>query len=370
LADTLTHRTPAPLDLAAPAVAKPPAPSGPLQGLTGELCVLILDESSADRFQIRTALVRQGTARYHVYECADCQEARDLVLRHRPDAVLLDNRLPGHTGPGSDGITCMQELAHNQPDAAFIIITRQGDEATAVRAMKAGATDYLVKDQVLYDPVRIDRAVQAAVYTKRLERENQHILETLRQRNLELERLNKKLWDLSHTDDLTGYFNRRYITSRLEEEIARSVRYELPLSIVLMDLDHFKAINDTYGHLAGDRALQTVAHLVRAALRDTDLIGRFGGEEFLLILTNTELPGAEAFCNRLRERLQHHPIYLGETVLCMTASFGVSAVGPTRNTSLELLRTADQNLYRAKAEGRNRVVAGPPAVGVPVELAG
>jgi diguanylate cyclase (GGDEF)-like protein len=98
--------------------------------------------------------------------------------------------------------------------------------------------------------------------------------------------------------------------------------------------------------------------LIRAALRDTDLIGRVGGEEFLLILTNTDLAGAEIFCNRLRERLEHHPILLGDTIITLTASFGVSTLSEHCGNSFQLLRTADQNLYRAKAEGRNRVVAG------------
>jgi diguanylate cyclase (GGDEF)-like protein len=334
-----------------------------------EWSVLILDESSADRLLLRTALQRVGTARYQVYESADCQEAESILPQARPDVILLDYIFPTQRGTNPllcDGIQCMQTLRELQPEATFLIITRQGDEGAAVRALKAGAADYLIKDQVLHDPVRLDRAVQAAIYTKRLERENQRILETLRQRNLDLERLNKKLWELSYTDELTGYYNRRYISSRLEEEISRSLRYGMPLSIVLTDLDHFKQINDTHGHLAGDRALQAVANLIRAALRDTDLIGRFGGEEFLLILTNTDMAGAEIFCNRLRERLEHHPIVLGDSIITLTASFGIATLSDQCGNSFQLLRSADQNLYRAKAEGRNRVVAGwsyafPPA---------
>jgi diguanylate cyclase (GGDEF)-like protein len=320
--------------------------------LIAELRILLVDESSADRLLLRNSLLRGGASRYQIFEAAESSAAIDLTQRYRPDAIILDYRLPGQ-----DGISVMTELNKLHPDGACLIITRQGDETAAVRAMKAGAADYLVKDYVLHDPVRLDRAVQAAVYTKSLERENERILEALRQRNLELEQLNKKLWVMSHTDELTGYFNRRYIQSRLDEEIARSVRYKTPLSIVLVDLDHFKRINDTYGHLAGDRALQAVAHLIRSALRDSDLIGRFGGEEFLLILTNTDLPGAAAFCHRLCERIQHHPICVGETMLSMTASFGVTALSEQHRTGTELLRIADKNLYRAKDLGRNCVVA-------------
>lgn len=350
-----------PLSVPVPSVMSTATPRG--VPVIGELRLLIIDESSADRFLLRTALQRAGTARYQVFECADPALASEMVARYSPDAIILDYRLADR-----DGVQLAQELAKLVPEAAFLIITRQGDEAAAVRAMKAGASDYLVKDQVLYDPVRIDRAVQAAVYTKTLERENQRILETLQQRNLELEQANRKLWELSHTDELTGYFNRRYISARLDEEIARSLRYKMPLSIVLADLDHFKRINDTYGHLAGDRALQSVAHLIRSALRDTDLIGRFGGEEFLLILTNTDIVGATNFCHRLCERIEHHPICIGETVLCLTASFGVSSLSDHLNTAPDLIRAADQNLYQAKAEGRNRVVAGSNFSGIDTVL--
>ncbi|HMP60762.1 MAG TPA: diguanylate cyclase [Gemmatales bacterium] len=347
---------PPPLDNWASTPGDPPhRPAMVARGSTpliAELRILIVDESSADRLLLRTALLR-GTSRYQIFEAAEGGSAVDLTQRYRPDAIILDYRLPGQ-----DGISLMTELSKLHSDGAFLIITRQGDEAAAVRAMKSGAADYLVKDQVLRDPIRLDRAVQAAVYTKSLERENERILEALRQRNLELEQLNKKLWVMSHTDELTSYFNRRYIQARLDEEILRSSRYKLPLSIVLVDLDHFKRINDTYGHLAGDRALQAVAHLIRSALRDTDLIGRFGGEEFLLILTNTDLPGAAVFCHRLCERIQHHPICVGETMLSMTASFGIAALSDHHKTATELLRIADKNLYRAKEAGRNRVVAG------------
>ncbi len=342
--------------LTGPAKATPPAsPSAASANATplmGEVRILIVDESSADRFLLRTALIKAGLTRYQIFECSDAATAMDLAQRYSPDAILLDYRLPTE-----DGISIIPKLSAVCPDAAFLIITRQGDEAAAVRAMKTGASDYLVKDQVLYDPIRIDRAVQSAIYLKSLERENSRILEALRQRNLELEQLTSRLWELSHTDELTGFFNRRFITQRLEDEMHRAQRYHMPLSIVIMDLDYFKRVNDTYGHLAGDRALQTVAQLIRSALRDTDLIGRWGGEEFMLILTNTDNHGAITFCNRLCERIRHHPICIGETVLCLTSSFGVASLSEDMKKTEDLVRRADHNLYRAKAMGRDCVVA-------------
>lgn len=333
---------------------RPQTQSRGLEPVINELRILLVDESAADRLLLRTALLRAGTGRYQILEAADAATAVELTQRYRPDAIIIDYRLPGQ-----DGISLMKELSSRHRDGAFLIITRQGDELTAVQAMKDGARDYLIKDYVLHDPLRLDRAVEWAVYTRNLERENERLLEAYRQRNVELEQANKRLAEISNTDELTGYSNRRHIQSRLDEEISRSVRYKMPLSIVLVDLDHFKRINDTYGHLAGDRALQAVAHIIRSALRESDLIGRFGGEEFLLILPNTDLAGATTFCHRLCERIQHHPICIGETMLSLTASFGVAALSEETKTATQLLRLADQNLYRAKKLGRNRVVASP-----------
>lgn len=251
----------------------------------------------------------------------------------------------------------MRHLLRFQTEQAFIILAREEDQAAAVYALQEGASDYLLIDQIQHDPVYLYRAIKNAVQRKQLEREFARTVELLRQRNGELEMLNQQLWKLSHTDELTGYFNRRHIVSRMEEEISRGLRYEMPLSVVLADIDHFKRINDSFGHLTGDRALQTIADLFRSKLRESDLIGRFGGEEFLLILPHTDLSGAEAFCHRLRDHVEKHPLQLSDQSITMTASFGVSTLSPEVDTSQKLLRIADRNLYRAKYLGRNRVVA-------------
>jgi diguanylate cyclase (GGDEF)-like protein len=321
----------------------------------GRLRVLMIDASASDRQAVRDTLDHAGSLRYEVQECGQIADAWPLLDHLRPDAVILESRLPD-----GDFVAALERLAQEHPDAALLVLTRHGDEKTAVRAMKAGAVDYLLKDQALADPMHLDWAIFTAVYTKRLERENARLLEALRERNRELEELNRKLWELSLTDDLTGFFNRRYITSRLEEELARSIRYRVPLSVVMVDLDNFKQVNDRHGHQAGDQVLKDVANLFRGSLRDTDLAGRYGGEEFLLILTNTDVQGAEAFCNRLRHRLERQPIPLGEHTLQLTASFGIAEYAPESGTAEEIIRLADQHLYAAKALGRNRVVAAVP----------
>jgi diguanylate cyclase (GGDEF)-like protein len=327
-----------------------------LEPPSGQLRVLLVDAQASDRETVRTALQSAGMIPYEIFESASAAAALAELPSARPDAIVLDCRLPDQ-----DGIALLEVLANQAPDAALIMLSGQGDEKTAVRAMKAGAADYLVKDQALRDPLHLDWAIYTAVYTKRLERENQRLLSALQSRNQELEKLNKRLWELSLTDELTGFHNRRYISARLEEELARCVRYHVPLSLVLMDLDHFKEVNDHYGHLEGDRVLREVSRVVRESLRDTDLAGRFGGEEFLLVLTNTDLVGAESFSNRIRERLAHHDFSRPGYPLRMTASFGIAAFSTTCGSAADLLHAADQNLYVAKGQGRNRVVATLPA---------
>jgi diguanylate cyclase (GGDEF)-like protein len=321
-----------------------------------ELCVVLINEHVSERTLVSGILQRASMFRCQVYEAGDLESALELTRRCRPDAIILDSLLP-HGHVRQEAVMCMRQLVRIQADAAFIILAREEDQAAAVYALQEGASDYLLTDHVHRDPACLCRAVKNAVQRKQLEREFQRTVELLRERNRELEMLNQQLWKLSHTDELTGYFNRRHIVSRLEEEISRGMRYGSPLSVVLVDIDHFKRVNDTFGHLAGDRVLQAVADLFRSKLRESDLIGRFGGEEFLLILPHTDLMGAEAFCHRLRDHVEKQAIAVGEQTVHITASFGLASVSRDSDTWQKLLRVADRNLYRAKSLGRNRVIA-------------
>lgn len=321
-----------------------------------DISIVLVSENSAERSLLSGILARSTMFRCQVYEANDLDAASELAKRCRPDVIILESILP-HGHVRQEAVMSMRHLLRFQTEQAFIILAREEDQAAAVFALQEGASDYLLVDHVQHDPVCLYRSVKNAVQKKQLEREFSRTVELLRQRNHELEMLNQQLWKLSHTDELTGYFNRRHIVSRMEEEISRGLRYEMSLSIVLADIDHFKRINDTFGHLAGDRALQTIADLFRSKLRESDLIGRFGGEEFLLILPHTDLAGAEAFCHRLRDHVEKHPLQLGDESITMTASFGVSCLSPEIDTSHKLLRIADRNLYRAKYLGRNRVIA-------------
>lgn len=174
----------------------------------------------------------------------------------------------------------------------------------------------------------------------------------------------------SITDPLTRAYNRRFCDQRMAEEIARAHRYKRPLSILLFDLDHFKRINDTHGHLYGDQVLRTVAEVVKGKLRNCDYFCRYGGEEFLVILTETDLDGAKVVAERMREDIeQHHfphPTNAANRVP-VTLSVGLTslATGDRQDGSSQLIERADQGLYQCKTAGRNTVRALP--AGAPVD---
>jgi diguanylate cyclase (GGDEF)-like protein len=163
------------------------------------------------------------------------------------------------------------------------------------------------------------------------------------------------------TDPLTKIYNRRYLDRRIEEEVARSKRYSLDLSILMLDIDHFKRVNDTYGHQVGDTILRILSDLVKADIRDLDVAARYGGEEFLVICTNTAVDGAALVAERLRQLVELHLFQFfdasgGSQTIQISISIGVAGFSPSVDSKEKLIQTADQALYRAKEDGRNRVI--------------
>lgn len=163
------------------------------------------------------------------------------------------------------------------------------------------------------------------------------------------------------TDPLTKVYNRRYLDRRLDEEVARSKRYALSLSVLMLDIDHFKRVNDTYGHQAGDVTLSSVSSLLKSSLRDLDVVARYGGEEFLIICTNTNIHGAALVAERTRKLIESHSIEITDgsdvkQTIRITISIGVAELNASINNKENLVKAADQALYQAKENGRNRIV--------------
>lgn len=176
---------------------------------------------------------------------------------------------------------------------------------------------------------------------------------------LQLEAANAQLQELALHDGLTGLLNRRHWESCLEREFARHNRYSNPASLVLFDIDHFKKLNDTYGHQAGDEVIRQVARITREMVRDTDYAGRYGGEEFVVLLADTPLQGASQFAERLRMALEQLQISHEQLSLQCSVSVGVACIRTDMANHQALIEAADKALYQAKSAGRNQVVTSP-----------
>lgn len=298
--------------------------------------ILIIDDSPEDRELYRRLLEHDAEGEFLFAEAETAEDGLAELRSFKPDCVLLDYRLPGLDG--------LNLLEHHESDpahsgAAIIMLTGQGSVDIAVEALKTGAQDYLIKSKITAEALR--RAVLNAIEKVRMQHE-------LARKQAELQRL-------ASEDELTGLSNRRHLLTRLEEELGRSRRYRLALSVLLIDLDHFKRINDTYGHLIGDEVLERLGQMLRGSLRRSDLAGRFGGEEFCVVAAHTNADSARAFAERIRRmvgELNFAP--QGKPPFHVTCSIGV-ATADEATTATQLLARADEALYRAKNNGRNCV---------------
>jgi len=248
-----------------------------------------------------------------------------------PDLILLDYRMPGMDG--NEVCRRLKEREHTR-DIPVIFITAMEDWNNEAKMLELGAVDYITK------PVR------APIMLARI---RNHI--ALRNALAELAVKNKALEELATRDRLTGLYNRRKLDEALEQEVLRAERYDRPLSLIIIDIDHFKNVNDTYGHPVGDTVLVETANRLTQTLRTSDIPGRWGGEEFLVICPETPLETAVVLAERLRGAYNDRDF---EQVGSLTASFGVA--GHRRGASVkQIMQGADNALYKAKHAGRNRV---------------
>ena len=169
-----------------------------------------------------------------------------------------------------------------------------------------------------------------------------------------VDKLTENLQKEAIFDALTGCYNKKQIEILLEKFLSESLRYNVPLSIMMLDIDHFKKVNDTYGHLVGDFILKEVANILKSTIRHSDACGRFGGEEFIIILPNTKLIGAMKLAERIRKNIQNHEFIFNNTKIFVTISIGITSASKT-DSIFSLIERADEALYEAKNKGRNRV---------------
>ena len=270
------------------------------------------------------------------------------------DLVLLDLGLSD-----GQGMESFQTVHDAFPEMPLIVLSGNTDESVALQAMRSGAQDYLVKGR--FDGDLLGRSIRYAIerHEQRLELENKR--QALEELSEKLEQANRELNELAVTDGLTRIYNRRRFDEHFLVEWDRLAREEQPLSLIMLDVDHFKAYNDTYGHPAGDLCLQNVAQVIsKAAKRPADIVARYGGEEFVVALPNTDLEGAIAVAESIRAQLQdlHIPHRSSSASSYVTMSFGIASQVPNEEmVPSQLIEAADRALYAAKELGRDRIHA-------------
>jgi diguanylate cyclase (GGDEF)-like protein len=299
--------------------------------------ILIVDDDKFTRLQTRQRMQKEG---YRVEEVSNGEECLAAYTRIHPDIILLDAMMPV-----MDGFTCCAKLKAlpGGDRTPVLIITGLEDEASVDWAFEVGAIDYVTKP--IHWPVLRQRV-------RRLLREVKL--------SQQLEQAHQELQQLACLDSLTQIANRRRFDAYLDQEWKRMVRDKTPLSIILCDIDFFKAYNDTYGHQAGDHCLQQIARAISlAAKRPADLVARYGGEELAVTLPNTAAEAALRVAEEIRSNIKALEITHAnaQTSNHVTLSIGVASTVPSHESSPELLiAAADQALYQAKNQGRDQIV--------------
>jgi len=303
--------------------------------------ILVVDDHEDNVEVLRARLEARG---YDVKGAMSGQEALDTIAAWIPDMVLLDVMMPD-----MDGLEVVRRLKADRslPFIPVIMQTALDSTERIVAGLEAGADDYVTKP---INFAELEARVRSLLRIKKLQQD-------LAEREKELSQMNDRLLHISLTDGLTGVDNRRALEQRLHEMFEHSLRLHEPVACVMCDIDHFKKVNDTYGHAAGDEVLKQFAEILRHEAREIDRVGRYGGEEFLLLLPGTVLDAAVTFAERVRHRVEAHTFSFEGGTLNRTVSFGVASwPHPRINGREEMLKAADDALYVAKEMGRNRVV--------------
>ena len=300
-----------------------------------DFLILVVDDTSKNLQLVIEILDEAG---YVTTFAVNGKQALQRVPVTKPDLILLDIMMPE-----MNGIEVCRTLKddENYQNIPIIFLTAMGEQSTLIQAFEEGAVDYITKPFKKYE-------LLARVKT--------HL--ELKQTRDKLFAAYLRLEQLVLTDPLTGVPNRRYLLQAGEQEFSRTRRYQRPLSIMMIDIDYFRNINNDYGHDVGDKALKLVATTIQQCLRSIDGFGRFGGEEFVVLLPETKIKDALFVAERIRQSVAQIPIELESIPRQITVSIGVAEFINEDQSLEHLLKRADKALFKAKAQGRNQIVAG------------
>ena len=314
--------------------------------------VLLVDDQAIVGEAVRRALADDSDIRLHY--CSDPRTAMARAMELSPTVILQDLNMPD-----VDGLVMVNQFRTNPAtrNVPVIVLSTTEDAAVKSAAFGAGASDYIVK---LPDRIELIARIRhhSKAYLNQIQRDEAHA--ALKDSQRRLLESNRELQRLSNLDGLTGLSNRRHVNDFIATEWKRAIREHAPISILMIDVDEFKRYNDSYGHLAGDEVLKSVAQAIQACVnRPTDLAGRFGGEEFVAILPSTAPAGAQMIAEKIRAGIEalNLPHRASTGSAQVTISVGGACTVPRRGELAPvLIEAADAALYQAKRSGRNRAI--------------
>jgi two-component system, cell cycle response regulator len=301
--------------------------------------VLLVEDDPIQASATKEILRKVG---YEILWAEDGINAIKLVKSEKPDIILLDVILPGMDGYEVCRWLKLEETTKGIP---VIMLTVKKELADKISGLQIGADDYLPKP---YNELELNARIYASLRTKSLQDE-------LKLKNKQLEDLLEKVNFMAITDALTGLYNRRRFLDVLTSEHERARRYGTPFSLIMIDIDYFKKINDNFGHDVGDAVLREVADILLKSIRDIDTASRYGGEEFMIILPNTDKEHARIVAERMRQAIENHNF--SGVNRKISVSIGISGMPDAKvENEDKLIRCADFAMYRAKQLGRNRTI--------------
>ena len=291
--------------------------------MTDKATILIVDDAPSN-IQILAAILKKT---FHIKVAINGSDCLKIATTEpKPDLILLDVEMPDMNGYE----VCEKLMSDEKKPIPIIFVTGRNNDGDEEKGLNLGAVDYITKP------------ISPAIVLARVKT------------HIELKQQRDAFEVMAMHDQLTGIYNRHYLIEAAQHKIARATRHKQPLSLLMLDIDHFKAVNDTYGHSKGDEVLQEVSQALKTQNRTEDVVARFGGEEFIILLDQCDSDSAEQKSQYLRKTIEE----LNPSGIKITISIGIAQLNPIGDSFDDLLKRADLAVYQAKDQGRNCVVVG------------
>lgn len=303
--------------------------------MTPQVESILIVEDNPEDCRVIKANIKRTLVEAQIDVVCDVYEAIRVLKQKNYHLIITE-----HKPPTLDSFHLLLTLKKSEAPVPLIVITGHGDELIAVEAIKRGAYDYFPKEEL--KNLSLGHVIDTVLERKRLKDE--------------LQDSSNKLKEMAIKDGLTNLYNHRYFCEMLEREFRRSRRYQHPLAVLMLDIDFFKSVNDTYGHKAGDQVISTVAQFLNSSVRTVDLVGRYGGDEFAVAMPETTAEQALTLANRVQKMIAAYEFKVPSGgIIHVTTSIGVAGLSHKYTTKDDLISGADWALYEAKKKGRSRV---------------